>query len=391
MMIRFQRFAMAPATTRVTILAMTLGLTLVVAGCGENSFGDGQVPNFTTGEARRQPGGYDSTVHGAYLTWHLPCVDSVTEGATTPDGKPVLYVGGGDHKVSKADVAAHPIVLSGKVCAVSDSNRDIMLVVDVSGSMASNDPRNGNSCARLRALDQVLQITASGKGNRYAIATFSDSVQYASRRFFENAQDLYADLAPGRPIADVICAEDGGTNYTAGLQEAYNRLSMGRGDALKEVFFLSDGAPDKGKDGVAVADQLKSGAITIDGKQIKTTIATVMVGGAKDDVLKNKIASKAPDGTVLHARADAGKLAEILGQLALNGIQSGYLNYRALTGEGQGTWQRVDLRPYLKDGGFILPSMAVNPSTVSTGIEIRLEYYDRTGQKFVITGRLLWN
>ncbi|NBQ54899.1 MAG: hypothetical protein EBU49_15150 [Proteobacteria bacterium] len=43
-----------------------------------------------------------------------------------------------------------------------------------------------------------------------------------------------------------------------------------------------------------------------------------------------------------------------------------------------------------KDGGFILPSMAVNPSTVGTGIEIRLEYYDRTGQKYVVSGRLIW-
>ena len=92
----------------------------------------------------------------------------------------------------------------------------------------------------------------------------------------------------------------------------------------------------------------------------------------------------------MHARADASNLADILGQLAQNGIQTGYLNYRALTGGDQGKWQRVDLRPYLKDGGFILPSMAVNPNTVGTGIEIRLEYYDRTGQKYVVSGRLIW-
>jgi len=371
-------------------VAMTLFLASVLEACGDNGFSSGQGPAFTTGDANRREGSYDPTVNGPYLTWDLPCDDTTGEPATTPDGKPVLFIGGGDHVVSKADVANHPIIFSGKVCHASDSKRDIVLVVDVSGSMDDNDPRKGNSCARLRALDQVLQISASGQNNQFAIATFSSAVEFASSRFFDNAQDLYADLAAGGNIADVVCAETSGTNYTAGFQEAWNRLSMGRPDALKEVYFLSDGAPDRGKEGVDLATQLKAGGITIDGKHIKTTIATVMLGNGNDDILKNKIASKTPDGTVLHARADASNLAEILGQLAQNGIQTGYLNYRALTGGDQGKWQRVDLRPYLKDGGFILPSMAVNPSTVGTGIEIRLEYYDRTGQKYVVSGRLIW-
>lgn len=366
-------------------------LALALPACGPNTFGVGQAPTFTTGDAKRQEGSYDPTVHGAYLTWYLPCSDADPGQPMTPDGKPVLFVGSGDHRVSKADVANHPIVLSGSVCQAQDLARDIVLVVDVSGSMNDNDPRRGNTCARLRALDQVLQVAAKGADNRFAIATFSSRVEYASSRFFANAQDLYQDLAAGGNIADVICAQNDGTNYEAGLQEAKTLLSLGRGNALKELFFLSDGAPDRGKEGVDIADELKAGAISIDGKSIKTTIATVMVGGANDDVLKKKIASQAPDGTVLHARADAGNLAEILGQLAQNGIQSGFLNYRSLTHEGEGKWQRVDLRPYLRDGGFMLPSMAVNPATVTVGVEIRVEYYDRTGKKFLIAGRLLWN
>lgn len=373
-----------------TAVAMTLFVGSALTSCGDNGFSSGQGPAFTTGDANRRDGSYDPTLHGQYLTWDIPCDKSQGEPATTPDGKPVLFIGGGDHVISKADVADRPIIFSGKVCHASDSKRDIVLVVDVSGSMDDNDPRKGNSCARLRALDQVLQISASGQNNQFAIATFSSAVEVASSRFFDNARDLYADLSANGNIADVVCAETSGTNYTAGFQEAWNRLSMGRPDALKEVYFLSDGAPDRGKEGVEIAAQLKAGGINIDGKHIKTTIATVMLGNGNDDILKNKIASKTPDGTVLHARADASNLADILGQLAQNGIQTGYLNYRALTGGDQGKWQRVDLRPYLKDGGFILPSMAVNPSTVGTGIEIRLEYYDRTGQKYVVSGRLIW-
>jgi hypothetical protein len=107
-------------------------------------------------------------------------------------------------------------------------------------------------------------------------------------------------------------------------------------------------------------------------------------------VLRDKIASTTPDGTLLHARADAGNLTTIMAQLAQNSIQSGQLLYRSLNGAATGTWQKVDLRPYIVEGGFVLPSMAVNPSTVTSGIEIRLEYVDRAGQKFTITGRLLW-
>jgi len=377
--------------TNCLALYAVASMSAALSACGSERFGAAQGPVFTTGDARRQEGSYDPTVHGAYLTWFLPCDDANPGQPVTQDGKPVLFTGSGDHHVSKSDVANHPISLSGSVCAAPGSKRDIVLLVDVSGSMKDNDPRRGNSCARLRALDQVLQVVAKGTGNQFAVATFSSRVEYASSGFFNNGRDLYQDLAAGGNIADVICAATDGTNYQAGLQEAMNLLSLGRGDALKELFFLSDGAPDRGKEGVDIADQLKAGAISIDGKRIKTTIATVMVGGANDDILKNKIASRAPDGTVLHARADAGNLAEILGQLAQNGIQSGYLSYRSLTHEGEGKWQRVDLRPYLREGGFMLPSMAVNPATVTVGVEIRIEYYDRTGKKFLVTGRLLWD
>jgi hypothetical protein len=364
---------------------------MAMASCGSSDFQSGNGNDkFQSGDGKpREPGEYDPTVHGSYLTWFLPCDENSGE-PESPDGKKVLFKGSGDHKVNKADVAKHPIVFSGKVCAVTSMRRDVVLVVDVSGSMTDNDPRRNNTCARLRAVDQVVRVAARSAENQFAIVTFSDGVEAASSRFFTDPDELYRDLSPGGNVADVLCAEQGGTNYRSGLQESWNKLVLGRKDALKEVYFLSDGAPDRGKEGSDIAAQLKNGGVVIDGKSIKTTIATIMVGGANDAVLRDKIASTTPDGTLLHARADAGNLTTIMAQLAQNSIQSGQLLYRSLNGAATGTWQKVDLRPYIVEGGFVLPSMAVNPSTVTSGIEIRLEYVDRAGQKFTITGRLLW-
>lgn len=379
-------------TSRQAVLgASLLTLASTVSGCGSSSFIEGAGPTFTTGDATRQEGGFNPTVHGSNLTWHLPCNDQVEDGILTDDGKPVLFSGSGDHQVSKADVAKYPIVFSGKICELSDAPRDIMLVVDVSGSMDGNDPRRGNSCARLRALDQVLQIAGNNGRNQVSVATFSDGVEYASSRFFDNAEDLYADLAGRGDIADVVCAANGGTNYRSGLETAANSLRRGRRDALKELFFVSDGIPDRNKDGADVASSMKTGIAASDGGSFQTTIATIMVGSARDDVLKSKIASSAPDGTLLHARADAANLVDTLSQLAQNGVRSGYLNYRALTASGAGKWARVDLRPYLKNGGFMLPSLAIDPSTITVGLEIKLEYWDRTGRKYSSEGRLLWD
>lgn len=372
-------------------LGAALAVAAGVVSCGSSDFQSGTGNSrFQTSDGTPRPeGGYDPTVHGSYLTWFLPC-DGNSGVPSSPDGKKVLFVGSGDHKVAREDVAKHPIIMSGKTCSVSTMKRDVVIVVDVSGSMESNDPRRNNTCARLRAVDQVLRVSARSAENQFAVVTFSDGVEAASSRFFSDPDELYADLSPRGQPADVLCAETDGTNYRAGLQESWNKLVMGRKDALKEVFLLSDGEPDRGREGVDIANQLKAGGIVIDGKSIKTSIATVMVGGAKDTVLRDKIASSTPDGTVLHARADASNLVAIMGQLAQNSIQSGQLLYRALIGSSTGEWQKVDLRPYLVDGGFMLPSMAVNPETVTTGIEIRLEYHDRAGQKFMVTGRLLW-
>lgn len=376
---------------RIAFRSTILAVAALTANCGSNSFTEGSGPTFTTGDAKRQPGGFNPQVHGSNLTWYLPCNDQLDDTLTTEDGYPVLFAGGGDHQVSKADVAKYPIVFSGRICELSDAQRDIMLVVDVSGSMDDNDPRRGNSCARLRAIDQVLKVASTNPNNRFAVATFSDSVEYVSSAFFANAEALYTDLAGRGDIADVVCAADGGTNYKSGLQTAANTLSGGRPDALKELFFISDGVPDRNKDGSDVASSMKAGITMTNGNPFQTTIATIMVGGARDDVLKNKIASTAPDGTLLHARADAANLAETLASLAQNGVRSGYLNYRALTSGAPGKWARVDLRPYLKNGGFMLPSMAVDPASITVGIEIKLEYWDRTGTKFSSAGRLLWD
>lgn len=132
----------------------------------------------------------------------------------------------------------------------TSGERDIVLVLDVSGSM-SGTPIAETKKASINFIDTILDEDAS-----IGIVTYSTSASVLSD-FSTNKTALETAVSGIR--------DDGSTNIEAGLSQAYSMLSTS--NAKKKIIVLmSDGEPNDGKEGddlIAYADSLKDDGIII--------------------------------------------------------------------------------------------------------------------------------
>jgi hypothetical protein len=321
----------------------------------------------------------------AALTWFWEC-DSTPGGApTAKNDEEVVLKGTGPHAFYPGQLKGTPITFSGKLCQPAAVPRDILFVIDVSGSMQDNDPRIGNSCGRLAAIQQVI-ASLVGTDARYGLVAFS-STAVNSPSYYQTEAELFT--AMGAPInsADVACAFISGTNYDAALSSAQLLLPQGRAGATKEIYFVSDGQPDFGSEGIARASTMKATGVTIGADTMPLTIATIMLGGT-DTVLENSIASRDSGGKALHAYvAQTGDLAQVLTGLTANSIEGGDLSYRAI---GSSNWTKLDLMSHLQGFDFTLPSISIDSDGAPEGLEVKYEYFDKRGNRFESGGKLVW-
>jgi len=352
---------------------------IMVTSCGSARFDSGT--NARDDDAYYQ--GQD--VH--QLTWFWQCKSSP---AAAPAGykSNVVIQGGGEHKFFSSSFSKTPLILSGKVCPPSTYPRDIVFVIDVSGSMAGwsgNDPKVNNTCGRLRAVQAIIDGIANAGGDaQFALVTFSSGVMAKSSSMYATTSSLFGDVAKGGSIANTLCAASGDTNYGAGLSAAEDILSGSRDGAIKEIYFVSDGEPTD-SNGPVVADRLKkTGILDENGKRVPVSIATVMLGSADDSKLR-ELTSK-PE---MHAGAvSAGDLAEVLGELAKNDIVEGSIKYRPI---GSDYWEEISLMDKLEAYSFSVPASNVDKDTAPEGLEVSFEYRDQHDNVYSEEGKILWS
>lgn len=132
----------------------------------------------------------------------------------------------------------------------TSDERDIVLVLDVSGSM-SGTPMEETKKASVNFVDTILDEDAS-----IGIVTYDNSASRLSD-FSVNQDALISAVSS--------IWDGGGTNIEAGLAEAHSMLSTS--NAKKKIIVLmSDGEPNDGKEGddlIAYADEIKSDDIII--------------------------------------------------------------------------------------------------------------------------------
>lgn len=326
------------------------------------------------------------------VEWFWSCEQDPFQGP--PEGKiptadAVQLADQGEHAFPFDPKTPTEFKFSGNVCPPSELDRDLVFVVDVSGSMVDNDPRIIDSCARLEALQGLLESLTipkpggSGVSNiRFGVATFSSSLLTYSTGLYSNAQKFFADLSKGGKPGDVLCLADGGTNYDSGITKAAELLRGGRVGATKEIYLISDGQPTQGQEGIELATQLKDVGVSVtgNGPPIKVTIATMMLKGV-DTVLESKVASKDPTGKPLHSFVqNAQDLGKVLGSLAESQMTKAVIRVEQEASGKIVKTDLLDLMPYINQLEFQMPPLRVNWADPTAKLKVDVVYTDSHGR-----------
>ena len=116
---------------------------------------------------------------------------------------------------------------------ISKKKLDIVLLMDISGSMQGNKLLDAKSA--VRSLTDKLNDRLDKIDVNYKLVTFSNSADIRTSNWV-SGPDLYARVTG--------LSASGGTNYDDGLSKAATAISTGaRADADKIVIFLTDGEP----------------------------------------------------------------------------------------------------------------------------------------------------
>lgn len=391
-MAKLSHFRGAPFARALT----TLTVVILVNACGAPDFGSmspaPSTPKSSEG-TKKTPNPVSPTLSLTSLDWYWQCESDPGTAPVASNSKGVVQ-DGGDHLFSKTNFAASvPVTISGRVCPPAKYPRDIVLVIDVSGSMGGsggNDRQKSGSCGRMAAVDAIVtNVTAQSPNARFAIVTFSDNVNAHSTAMFTDKNSLYADIAGSQKLSDVLCEYDSGTAYGPALSSAEKILSTSRANAMKEIYFISDGAPTDGNAGSTIATRLKSTGVNIQGTMTPVQIATIMLGGEKNGpTTLQSIASVGTDTKPLYALAtDSSQLASTLSALAANDIDTGTIKYRPI---GSSTWTEVSLKGLINNYNFTIPAFNVSVQTAQFGIEATLEYRDLHNNVRSSGGALKW-
>jgi Ca-activated chloride channel family protein len=196
------------------------------------------------------------------------------------------------------------------VLAVPRAGADVMLVLDVSGSMAATDLQPTRLGAATGAARQF--IDGLPEGTRVGVVSFSQGAS------------VVAPLSPDKARAETALsrlAPNGGTAIGDGLNAALSQLARTPLDAQGDhdpglVILLSDGENNLGQSPASVAQLASQQGVQVDTVGIGQRGAQAYIGGQPvglDETTLKNIAA-VTGGQYFYA-ADAGQLSDIYSQL----------------------------------------------------------------------------
>ena len=305
-------------------------------------------------------------------------------------GQKVLQ-GPGPHNIPVDKGLDFEVHLSGFLCPPKTLSRDIVIVVDVSGSTASTsdptdpvmngqgDPNNPFDvagepvCERKKAVGALLKTLEEQENVQIGLLTFEDGIVENTERLMgvDELIELYQN-------SNSLCEGLGGTSYVSAFEGAERLFDKGRLNSIREVYFLTDGEPN---DLIASADKAQD-------LRVKSKLVTLMFGSKNDSHLKNNIASKDDNQVPLHTRVrNAKNLSKALGESARSIPVEGVFKYREI---GTSTWQEEDLWQYTKEGVFDIPALSFSPVDFEAGFEFSYIYKDNKGEEYGQSGIIKW-
>lgn len=377
----------SPVKRSTTAIAVIMLLLLLTQACGHESFTDGSTPGQSLADTKPTPSidSVPNTDGVNSINWLWSC-DSTT-GKEGDNTGAVTLRGGGNYRLNAQSGATIPVKFSGSVCSPLQAPRDVVFVIDVSGSMGNNDPIVGSSCGRLDAVNAMLASIPSTADVRFGIVTFSTEAKAVSAKMQSTPSSLFQDvLASTRAnsVVDILCAHatgltGTGTNFDEALMATQTLISAdARANASREIIFVSDGQPTGGNDGVEVAQALRDSGVTI---------GAVMLNG-NDRVMQSKIASKDLQGVPLYTKVtNANQLGQAFAKVSKNDIVSAELRYRAV---GAANFAVVNLLSGGSNLQFDLPPINVAVEDVMNGLEVVYDYADSRNKHYTSQGVITW-
>ncbi|MBF0441415.1 MAG: VWA domain-containing protein, partial [Oligoflexales bacterium] len=330
------------------------------------------------------------------IKWQLDCKkENVAQVPSSDPLKPIIF-GEGEHKLTANPITDPvPLTILGSVCKNEKLLRDIVFVVDVSGSMGRasiSDPRRTDGgCGRLDAVSSITEKYGSMGNFQFALTTFSTDTMFEGNSFYGTRDEFFSSTirqAKVTDIGDVLCDFTNGTNYNTAFEAARRVLLKGRENATKEIYFISDGAPDPSYlDGIAVASDLKTNGVTINSKKIPVTIATIMLKG-NDTLLRESIATRKPDGTPLHAYVSSSSdLVETLYGLTLFEVTRAEIEYSI----GGAEAVKVDVLSHMDKSTnlYTIPPVTITKADSLIPIPVKYSYWDNKGEVTILSGTLV--
>lgn len=315
------------------------------------------------------------------VAMNLKCQEQGEQAALGLAEVPTL-AGEGDEALVKSwnNGSSIPLLVAGELCQPEAVSRQIVISVDVSGSMAANDPIVSGSCERLRAVEALM--ASGGPSKSYAIVTFSDAVVDSSTGFYDDPKELFASIDPNASRADILCNALGSTFYDLALDRGLTLYQEAAYAPFRELYFVSDGAPSATHEGLGQAQLLRDAGVTI---------GAIMLDGV-DQVLESDIVSLGPDGRPLFRRVDeADALTQTLEDLAAaaeNRVLAARFLKKAIS---TGQVEELNVLDYAKGSAFSLPALSIAPDLEAIGYELLFWYRKAGGDEVSMQSRILWH
>jgi uncharacterized protein YegL len=316
------------------------------------------------------------------IEWFWQCETAPVSLPSELSSGKTLIEGTGPHKLPKPHGDQLSLHVSGFLCPPITSKRDVVVVVDVSSSTTETDPGaktnrgapvKPRECERKRAVKALLTQLGKQATVNVGFVTFSSNVKYASTKLIPATNLGEADYD-----GDSLCAATGSTNYADALRRASQLLDLGRQEAIKEIYFVTDGEPDSEEESREAAADVRT----------KATLATIMFGDGDPDHLKNEVASKDDGGNPIHATVtDVKNLASALENLSKSVPVKGSFKYKPRNAQD---WREADLWQFVHNGVFDITALALDPREFGSGISFAYTYEDNRGNKMTSSGEIIW-
>jgi len=279
---------------------------------------------------------------------------------------------------AKADNDQVIIAIGGELCKRSDVRRNVLFVVDASGSMNINDPIKDKKCGRKHALEAM--ISDANQKKMFGLITFSDSVIASSFSFFNNLNEVMQDAAGRANSLDVLCDQQAGTFYDLALDRAITLFTEAPKAEFDELYFISDGAPTISHEGLQEARELKDMGVTIGALMLK----------GQDTILKREIVSSVNNQPLFFFVNDAASLEEKLADLAAlaeGAVLEATVTLRHLDYD---VIESYDVLRRATGNRFKIPEFLLPKKTAPDGLLIEYYYRLSSGLEKTYTTEIQW-